>query len=59
MSEPTVSAGEGPLIKTDVQFARPTQAASDRPPAKTSDSITRSSNGPGVEGPKPVRQHSP
>jgi phosphate transport system ATP-binding protein len=35
MSEPTVSPGEGPLIKTNVQFARPTQSASDRPPAIT------------------------
>jgi phosphate transport system ATP-binding protein len=32
MSEPTVSAGDGPLIKTDVQFARPTQAKN-LPPA--------------------------
>ena len=27
MSEPTVAAGDGPLIKTDVQFARPIAAA--------------------------------
>jgi phosphate transport system ATP-binding protein len=33
MSEPPVAAGEGPLIKTDVQFARPNQAATERPPA--------------------------
>ena len=33
MSEPTVSTGEGPLIKTDVQFARPTAAAAKLPPA--------------------------
>jgi phosphate transport system ATP-binding protein len=32
MSEPTVSAGEGPLIKTDVQFVQP-QAATGLPPA--------------------------
>ena len=32
MSEPTVSAGDGPLIKTDVQFAR-AQASTNLPPA--------------------------
>jgi hypothetical protein len=33
MSEPTVAAGDGPLIKTDVQFARPNQAAAKLAPA--------------------------
>ena len=33
MSEPTVSADDGPLIKTDVQFARPAPAAANLPPA--------------------------
>ena len=33
MSEPTATAGEGPLIKTDVQFARPAPAAANLPPA--------------------------
>jgi phosphate transport system ATP-binding protein len=33
MSEPPATAGEGPLIKTDVQFASPRQPAGSEPPA--------------------------